>query len=235
MAGLSSRFVDAGYKKPKYMLPLGESSVFTRVLEGFQRYFENVKILFIYREIENCTSFIDEECQKLGLKNYQKIKLFHKTKGQAHTVMLGIQRAKIHPNESLLIFNIDTFRIDFSLPKEILKADGYLEVFSTKKGVQWSFIKGERGKVLQTAEKQRISNLCSSGLYYFKKCKDYKRVFKAAWHCGETIKGEFYIAPLYNRLIKEGKDIRYHRILLKEVVFCGIPKEYEKLKQSFKN
>lgn len=62
------------------------------------------------------------------------MKLDKETLGQAHTVALGIQKAEIKDNESILIFNIDTFRPNFSLSKilDFSKIDGYLEVFEAK-------------------------------------------------------------------------------------------------------
>ena len=43
---------------------------------------------------------------------------------------------------------------------------------------------------------------------------------------------ERYIAPLYNGLIQDGLDVRYHVIDASEVMFCGIPAEYEQLKST---
>ncbi|EEU7339075.1 capsular biosynthesis protein, partial [Campylobacter jejuni] len=43
-------------------------------------------------------------------------------------------------------------------------------------------------------------------------------------------KGELYIAPMYNYLIKKGLLIKYHKISLDEIVFCGTPDEYERVK-----
>ena len=39
--------------------------------------------------------------------------------------------------------------------------------------------------------------------------------------------GELYVAPLYNHLIAAGQDIRFTEIAPDEVIFCGIPAEYE--------
>jgi len=234
MAGLSSRFAKAGYKLPKYMLTLKNKSVFQRAVESFENFFNKNKILFIYRNIENSKEFIKEECMKMKLEFYECCELKSQTKGQAHTVMLGIKKAKIDPNESILIFNIDTFHPDFTLPKELdfSKIDGYLEVFKAD-GEQWSFVKADKkGLVLQTAEKQRISELCSSGLYYFKRAKDFERIFKEIWQKNELVKNEFYIAPMYNYLIKEGADIRCFEVDSTELIFCGTPLEYETLKQN---
>ncbi len=38
---------------------------------------------------------------------------------------------------------------------------------------------------------------------------------------------ELYVAPLYNLLIREGRDIRHHLIGGDEVIFCGVPAEYD--------
>ncbi|EAI3127257.1 capsular biosynthesis protein, partial [Campylobacter coli] len=40
---------------------------------------------------------------------------------------------------------------------------------------------------------------------------------------------EFYIAPMYNYLINQNKDIRYHEIDINDIIFCGTPQEYERL------
>ncbi|MCR2065615.1 glycosyltransferase family 2 protein [Campylobacter helveticus] len=232
MAGLSSRFSKMGYKVPKYMLNLNEKSVFSWVLEGFRAYFE-CNFLFIYRDINHTKEFIKQECNKLSLNNYQSIELDKPTLGQAHTVALGLEKAKI--KDSILIFNIDTFRPHFHLPKtlDLTKIDGYLEVFRGE-GEQWSFIMPSDEKlckVAKTAEKERISSYCSSGIYYFKKSEDFLAIFETMQEKKDLQKGEFYIAPMYNELILKNADIRYELINLDEILFCGTPSEYEDLKR----
>lgn len=37
---------------------------------------------------------------------------------------------------------------------------------------------------------------------------------------------EIYIAPMYNDLIAEGRDIRYELVRRDKVIICGTPKEY---------
>ncbi|HEC1885115.1 TPA: glycosyltransferase family 2 protein [Campylobacter jejuni] len=231
MAGLSSRFIKAGYNKPKYMLDLKGNTVFFHAVNSFKKYFQDFKILFIYRDVEDTENFIKKECKKLGIISYESIKLKQETLGQAHTVRLGLEIANISNNESILIFNIDTFRPNFSLPValDFSKIDGYLEVFEAD-GEQWSFVLvDENDNVIKTTEKERISNLCSSGLYYFKKAKDFKEIFDKMKEQNDFSKGELYIAPMYNYLIKKGLLIKYHKISLDEIVFCGTPDEYERL------
>ena len=49
----------------------------------------------------------------------------------------------------------------------------------------------------------------------------------------EDPSGEIYVAPLYNQLIKTGVQIGYKEIAKDDVIFCGIPAEYEALKQAW--
>jgi hypothetical protein len=43
------------------------------------------------------------------------------------------------------------------------------------------------------------------------------------------------VAPLYNRLIAAGGDIRYHLIAETEVAFCGTPEQYVELNRRMEN
>ena len=234
MAGASSRFAKAGYTLPKYQLELGGKSVFYHAINGFRRYFDEFELIFVYRNINDTKGFIKKECEKLGVKLYRALELKALTQGQAQSVYEALCALQISDDEGILIFNIDTFRLDFSLPQglNLEQIDGYLEVFRAS-GEQWSFVlpSDERlCKVARTAEKERISGLCSSGLYYFKKTSDFKGVFERLWRQKATSKGEYFIAPMYNELIALGKDIRYSEILLDKIIFCGTAAEYEALR-----
>ena len=47
------------------------------------------------------------------------------------------------------------------------------------------------------------------------------------------VKGEFYIAPIYNSLINNGADIRYVEVTSDCIDFCGTPSEYLNLMEDF--
>ena len=84
MAGLSRRFTEAGYELPKYMLPVGEQTVFALAVESFKKYFETEKFIFIARDVKGTKNFIKSECRKLGIKDFQIVILDASTQGQAH-------------------------------------------------------------------------------------------------------------------------------------------------------
>jgi dTDP-glucose pyrophosphorylase len=105
-----------------------------------------------------------------------------------------------------------------------------LEVFSAP-GEHWSFVlPKDNENVCRTTEKDRVSDLCSDGLYYFKRKSDFERAYLNAVQKSDTVKGEFYIAPLYNDMITNGKNVKFHKIELSEIEFCGTPDEYNQLK-----
>ena len=225
MAGLSSRFFKAGYTKPKYQLDLSGETVFSWSVRSFERYFKTDKFVFIYRDVYETKNFLEEEIAKLGISDYELVCLPAETLGQADTVYQGI--VNINGDESLYIFNIDSRIIDFVKPKWADECDGYLEVFKGE-GDHWSFAEpdGNTNKVLRTTEKERISELCSDGLYYFKHKSIFESLFLDTKFKGNTTKNEYYIAPLYNELISQGKSVFYDLISADKILFCGTPDEY---------
>lgn len=225
MVGLSSRFFKAGYTVPKYELPLGGMPVFAHVVRSFEGYFECDHFRFVCRADHGAERFIEGQLGSLGVANYSIVVLASDTRGQAETVYHGTR--DVSDDEELFIFNIDTFRPGYRKPPFLGGCDGYLEVFHGD-GEHWSFVgPGDDNRVLRTTEKQRISALCSDGLYYFRRKSDFDGAFTSAVRDNATQQGEYYVAPLYNRLIAEGKLIKYDVVPRGEVVLCGTPAEYE--------
>lgn len=234
MAGRSRRFYEAGYDKPKFMLEAYGRSLFDHAVMSFERYFDKEQFLFVMRDLDEAPAFVESGCRSLGLKDHRIVVLAEPTEGQAETVALGLNAVRASDDAPLTIFNIDTFRPGFKQPDsfDFSSVDGYLEVFNGE-GDHWSFAlpaPGENAecRVAEVAEKKRISNLCSTGLYYFAKAGLFREAYEvvAATPADQLQGGERYVAPLYNRLIRQGRDIRYRLISPNEVIFCGTPEEY---------
>lgn len=233
MAGLSNRFFAAGYTLPKYQLMLGDQTVFELSVRSFERYFSTDKFVFVVRDIFDTPNFVRTECQKLGIERCEIVVLENETRGQAETAKLALDR--LDSNESVYIFNIDTFRHGFQKPDFVDTCDGYLEVFRGP-GEHWSFVEpGPENRVLRTTEKIRISDLCSDGLYYFRSSDIFKSLFEEAVAKDERTKGEFYVAPLYNNLIARNGEVRYVVIDTEQIDFCGTPDEYRALLSCMQN
>ncbi|WP_462177884.1 glycosyltransferase family protein [Pseudoalteromonas gelatinilytica] len=239
MAGQSSRFTTAGYKKPKFMLEAHGMSMFEHSLKSFECFYENTPFLFITKNSKEVVDFVNEKALHLGILEFYVVELEFQTRGQAETVSLGIEKwLNIYKSSDysdefpITIFNIDTERPGYRHPELINSS--YLEVFKGT-GDNWSFVKPrspESNDVILTAEKKPISDLCSTGLYYFSKYFLFKTAFenylKLPEECWE--KGELYVAPLYNYLIKAGYEVKFNLIERQNVIFFGTPKEYEDYK-----
>jgi hypothetical protein len=234
MAGNSRRFFEVGYSRPKYELPVGEDTLFALTVRSFEHYFDSERFVFVCRADLDAEAFVRRECALLGIARLDVVPIAEPTRGQAETVLLGLAAAGYDAAESMLVFNIDTIRSGYQFPTSCDWADGYLEVFSGP-GDGWSFVQPAAAfsrRVARTTEKERISDLCCTGLYHFARAADFVAVcedaiahadeFRARW-------AELYVAPLYNALIARGLAVTYHEVDIADVGFSGTPAEYEAL------
>ncbi|MCD8521822.1 MAG: glycosyltransferase family 2 protein [Saccharospirillaceae bacterium] len=238
MAGMSSRFFKAGYTLPKYMLDAHGSSLFSHCVSSFSQYFSTEHFLFIIRDVFDTEEFVNRECKKLGISDYSIVTLQSETRGQAETVYLGLTSTNARKDDPITIFNIDTIRPGFLHPEICSTVDGYLEVFRGS-GDNWSFAKEDPhnpGRVIETAEKNPISDLCSDGLYFFRSAALFMEYYIKMEQDGKNgmTKGELYIAPMYNYLIRDERFISYKLINPVDIIFSGTPDEYTVLLQSDK-
>ena len=226
MAGLGSRFREAGYTVPKHEIVIKNKTLFEWSLLSLIDFFDE-EFIFITRKGTYNLKFIEEICNKLDIKKYKIKELDHLTDGQASTAFLC--NDLISEDESVLIYNIDTYVKEYSILKSNLKKyDGFIPVFKAQ-GEKWSFIKiDENNKVIDVVEKIRISDLASIGLYYFKNWKDYKKIYLKY---KEEIKKDFkevYIAPMYRYLLQDKKEIGYIILNEEDVHILGTPEDLKK-------
>jgi hypothetical protein len=228
MAGRSQRFRDAGYDRPKYALELSGRSVFAHAVASFRDHFAETPFLFV--AAADAEPFVRAEAKALGVGAFAFVGLDGPTAGQAETVDRGLEASGW--TGPLTIFNIDTFRPGFAYPEGVLEgADGWIEVFRGQ-GPNWSYVRPapDGPWALETAEKRPISDLCCTGLYHFARASDFRAAL-AAERCAPQA-AELYVAPLYNHLIASGGRVGWRLVDRGEVIFCGIPEEYEALKRS---
>ena len=85
---------------------------------------------------------------------------------------------------------------------------------------------------IETAEKVQISRNANIGAYYFAKGRDFIWAAEEMIDENDKTNGEFYIAPVYNYLIRRGKLIRLSRPRF--VHGLGTPKVVEKFLEFLK-
>ena len=129
---------------------------------------------------------------------------------------------------ALLIYNIDTYVEAGEMNSAELRGDGFIPCFQAA-GDHWSFVRlDEKGKVVEIKEKQRISNYCTLGAYYFKTCQLYEELYQEYYNDeSKLVKGEKYVAPLYNYLLSKNGDIYISDVDCQKVHVLGTPEELQ--------
>ena len=238
MAGESSRFFKAGYNEPKFMLPLGNETVFDKAVKSFENYFVHGKFIFVTRKtLKGSKEFVEAHAKALGISKFKVVELEQTTKGQAETVLKGLFALDYEDmDEPLFVFNIDTIRKNLVVNEWSGDWVAMFDAFEDKNAdeTKWSFCSVEPGtiRIEKTAEKQKISDYCSTGLYIFKKCWAYMWLYNKALK--EDTKYNYYIAPLYNFIPDTVKSYLLY-CKKEDVEFSGVPEEYEELKLKYKN
>ena len=161
--------------------------------------------------------------------NFEVVPVIGQTQGAAPAVLCST--SYIDNDNELIIANADQL-IDGGINEFITSAregnkDGLIMTFNASHP-RWSYARVDaQGKVLETAEKKVISNNATVGLYYFKKGSDF--VHGAQSMINKDIKhnNEFYVCPVFNELILEGKNIFVYPIHTEKMHGLGTPEEVE--------
>jgi len=226
MAGKGSRFINKGYKKPKFMVEVKNKTLFEYSLNSLPIKLATQIIFICLSEHKryDLEKFIH---MHISHDNIKIIYLDEVTKGQAQTVCKA--EYLVSKDDELLIFNIDTCFKSEAFEELFLDKtnDGILGTFIDKSlDDKRSFAKvDDNNYVIKTTEKVKISDYALTGMYFFRKSKDFFKIANAYIKDEKTTKGEYYIAPMYNDLILENK--KYVLDVVKSFIPLGTPEEVE--------
>lgn len=215
MAGEGKRFKDAGYELPKMLIKAKGKSLLEWSLESLPLNICN-KLIFIGLEKHNHDFGLESYIENLMFNQFPSfdcVWINQTTRGQSETALKA--KHLIHSDDSLIIFNIDTFFQSKTLVSNLIgNNNGVLGAFKSKSpNFSYAMIDNQ-GFVTKVKEKEVISENALSGFYNFKRAKDFFDIAQESINNNETFKGEFYIAPLYNKLIDDG-----HKYVLD---FCSV-------------
>ena len=84
------------------------------------------------------------------------------------------------------------------------------------------------GNAIEVREKERISNNCTLGAYYFSSAELYKELYEEYYSDDRNMeKNEKYIAPLYNFMIQKGMAVTISIVNENKVHVLGTPEELQ--------
>jgi NDP-sugar pyrophosphorylase family protein len=208
MAGRGSRFTAAGFKRPKPLVQLLGKPMIELVVTNLE---PNCDHTFIFVCLdEHLKVYPELEPFLRGLsKNVVIVPIDGVTQGAACTVLCA--EKFINNDTPLIIANSDQF-IDFdqyrfySQLRNSLYAGHIMTFFASDP--KWSYVStDEYGNVVRVVEKEVISNQATTGIYHFSKGANFVHYAKQMIECNDTVNGEFYVAPTYNYMIRDGLNV----------------------------
>jgi dTDP-glucose pyrophosphorylase len=205
MAGEGSRFAKEGYTFPKPLIDVNGKPMIQSVVENLDF---DAEYIFLVRE-EHMKKYkgMASTLERITNGNYKIVPVDGLTEGAACTALLA--KEFIDTDDDLLIANSDQiieYEIEnFKLLKNMISVDGIVFTFNAVHP-KWSFVRvNSRGIAVEVAEKNPISNIATCGIYWYRKGSDFVKYAEQMVEKDIRVNNEFYIAPVYNELIEDGK------------------------------
>jgi len=205
-AGSGSRFTKVGYTFPKPLIDVNGKPMIQVVVENL-----NIEGNYIYivqkkhydkYNLKYFLNIITPKCKIITVEGV--------TEGAACTTLLA--KDYINNNKPLLIANSDQYihwsSVEFMYTMTAGNIDGGILTFRSTHP-KWSYAKiDEEFNVSEIAEKKVISDIATVGIYYWSTGSDYVKYAKQMINKNIRVNGEFYIAPIYNEAIADGKKFK---------------------------
>ena len=230
MAGAGSRFDEAGYTFPKPLIDVNGKPMIQVVIENLNL---QGKYIFIVQkkhyekyDLNRLLNLIAPECKIITIDQL--------TEGAACTVLLA--KEHINTKEPLLISNADQFiewnSLDTISMFNEQSIDGGILTFKSVHP-RHSFAKVDgNGYVKEVAEKKPISNDATVGIYHWKSGSEFVRYAEQMIKKNIRTNNEFYVCPVYNEAIADGKKIKISQV--DKMWSMGTPEELNNFLNNYK-
>lgn len=229
MAGLGSRFSKAGYDLPKPLIDVNGVPMIELVVNNLTPGTPHRFIFICQKQHEEKYSIksrldrIAPGCLVLCIDGI--------TEGAACTVLAA--REHIENESPLMIANSDQY-VDISIDDYISviergSLDGLIMTMESE-DPKWSYVRlSEDHTVEEIKEKKVISNEATVGIYNFARGLDFCRAADSMISAREKQNGEYYVAPVYEKLIPEGYKVGIYNIGREGdgMYGLGIPRDLE--------
>jgi len=208
MAGRGSRFEEQGYTDKKPFIDVNGKPMIHRVIKNLGMEFDKEYMFILICLQEDFDKYDFTEFEKvIGHNSYDVVVLDDVTEGAAQTVLTA--KHLINDDTPLMTMNSDQL-VDWDIERlfEMCEQfDGVIPCFYGE-GNAWSYARTlDNGYVQEVAEKKQISNNATAGYYYWKKGSDFVKYAEQMIKDNSRTNGEFYVAPVYNWAVKDGKRI----------------------------
>lgn len=225
MAGHGSRFAKQGYRVPKHLIGARGQSLLDWSLRSLEAFFDQHFVFACLAEHD--ADWIRARAQACGIAQVSVVSREGVSSGQAQTAFDALANpcVQVSPDQPLWIFNIDTFVQQGLHPAHLVGAEGCLHVFpSSDPGM--SFVRcDDQGAVIEVAEKRVISNWASVGFYGFSSVNLFRALYSRCYAGSRSraVSGEFYVAPMFEPLLRAGGRVVAPKLQRDWVHILGTP------------
>ncbi len=204
-AGSGQRFRDAGYESPKPFIDVDGETMLERAVNNLQVFGADLTVAVQKQHL----SYIDTNTS-WGMPF---VEIGRPTSGAAATCLEVIKAAKYIDSEApLVIANCDQLvdwdATSFWYLANNTKLDGIIVVFREEAhDPKWSYCEVKDGLVARVAEKEAISEWANTGIFWWRHGSDFCKYARSMIAKDVRVKGEHYLAPVFNEMIADGKKI----------------------------
>jgi|TARA_B100000959_G_scaffold76549_1_gene81295 HAD superfamily hydrolase (TIGR01509 family) len=233
MAGAGKRFEEVGYTFPKPLIDVSGKPMIQLVVENLNI---EAKHVFVVQK-EHYEKYNLKHMLNLVSPNCEVVQVEELTEGAACTTLLAEEY--IDNDEPLLLANSDQY-LDWNSNEFMYSMiaddiDGGILTF-TATHPKWSFAKlDDSGFVERVAEKDPISDVATVGLYFWTRGSDYVKYAKQMIEKDIRTNNEFYVCPVYNEAIADGKKIKTYHIDRKQMWGLGTPEDLDTFTKEKRN
>lgn len=212
MAGAGSRFAKSGYVDPKPLIKIHGIPMIRVVIENLRPKCEHRFIFIVQRE--HAGRYELKEKLASWAPGSVVVELDGMTDGAACTVLAA--KEYICNSSPLMIANSDQY-VDCDIDAYLSKVDdegldGLIMTMSAS-DPKWSFVGFDAdGSVNRVVEKEVISDEATVGIYNFRHGAEFVSAAEAMISNNEQVNGEFYVAPVYNKIISNTKKIGIYNV-----------------------
>ncbi|MFZ5875377.1 MAG: glycosyltransferase family 2 protein [Nitrospirota bacterium] len=208
IAGTSSLFDSKLYPYPIPLIEVLGKPIIQRVVENLSEIGGELRFVFVVRA-EDCRRFyLDNTLTLLTERPSEIVRLEGDTRGALCSALMAITH--IDNNDPLVVANSDQLFEDV-LPQSFSRivqgdADAGCLCFESVHP-RWSYVRVEDGRVTEAAEKKPISRRAIAGFYYFATGHLFVQAAMKTILSQRTVDDRYFIAPVFNELILEGKRV----------------------------
>jgi len=218
MAGLGSRFVEKGYSLPKPLIKIFGKPMIQSVIDSLDI---DGNYIFVVQKDHRVKYHLDDVLDEM-VPGCSIVEIDGLTDGAARTTLFA--KDLINNDTPLVIANSDQVIVwhSFEFTKALTTSDGVLALFKAE-DPKWSYSKINNALISQVAEKKVVSNNANVGIYGWSKGSDYVKYAEQMIDKNIRTNNEFYVAPVYNEAIADGK--RFVPYFVEEMHGVGTPED----------